>query len=286
MKRKSSYSKFIQFVNTYSIWVAVGSFSTYLFFSNIYKAHPNYLVALGLALGVWFIYTLDHLLDGVTLKERAVSIRHKEHFDNKKTLKTLLALVAFVLLTIAFLIPQEYYRFIGVLVSLTSIHFAMNYLVSESVKRKIFLKEVFIALVVTLGFAYTPLLELEDKYTFGSISNYLILIFFVNLANLILFSLFDKDADKMSATLSIARFYSNKTLQFFIGLSLLISLGYAMVLYLGCSGISTVAFAIILCMQLTLFVISQFPAYFRINDRYRFYGDLIYVYPLFALPFL
>ncbi|MDB4107956.1 hypothetical protein OAD66_08720 [Bacteroidia bacterium] len=266
--------------------MALGSFSTYLFFSKIYKANPNYLIALGLALGVWFIYTLDHLLDGVTLKERAVSIRHKEHFDNKKALKTLLVLVAFVLLTIAFLIPQEYYRFIGVLVLLTGLHFAMNYLVSESVKRRIFLKEVFIAFVVTLGFAYTPFLELEDKYTFGLIGNYLVFIFFINLANLILFSLFDKDADKLSSTLSIARFYSNRTLQFFIALSLLISLGYALVLYLGCSCISTVAFTVILCMQLTLFVISQFPAYFRINDRFRFYGDLIYLYPLFALPFL
>ena len=50
--------------------------------------------------------------------------------------------------------------------------------------------------------------------------------------------------------------------------------------------LSAIEFSVVLLMLLTLFIISQFPNYFSQNDRYRFYGDLIYVYPLAVMPFL
>jgi hypothetical protein len=50
--------------------------------------------------------------------------------------------------------------------------------------------------------------------------------------------------------------------------------------------ISGVSFLIFLAMQTTLLGIIIFPSFFRTNDRYRFFGDLIYLYPLITFSFL
>ena len=104
------------------------------------------LVALGLCLGVWFIYTLDHLLDALNLKENASTRRHTIHYVHQKRIKTILVFVAIILGIMAFYVPKVYYTFCGLLVALTGLHFLINYLVSEDAKRKFFLKEVFINL--------------------------------------------------------------------------------------------------------------------------------------------
>ena len=246
---------------------------------------PNYLIALGLSLGVWFIYTLDHLLDGMQLGNTAATRRHAAHFAYKNHLKIVLLLVASILGVLAFYIPSEYYPFVGFILVLTFIHFVINYLVPQKIKKMLFLKEVYIALVVALGFGCTPFLEVEDKWAFGDIKLYLAPLFFINVANLILFSLFDKDADERTETLSIAHFYNKRTLQTIVAISLLASVTYALILWFG-SHISPLALLVLLLLQLTLMCICLVPSYFGEQDRYRFYGDLIYVYPLIALPFL
>jgi 4-hydroxybenzoate polyprenyltransferase len=185
----------------------------------------------------------------------------------------------------AFYVPLPYFKFIGVLLVMTLVHFIINYLMPSRVKQLLFLKEAFIAFIVTLGFAYTPFLEVADKWSFGDIQPYLCFLFFMNFANLILFSYFDKDADRETNTMSIAEFYSDYTLKIFITVSLLVSLYFAWVLYF-CLAVSLVAFITMLVMLMTLFIISRFSSYFSKNDRYRFYGDLIYVYPLAVMPFL
>ena len=121
--RRPPISSFIHFVNTYSIWVSLGSFSSYLFFSRIYEVKPNMLVALGLCLGVWFIYTLDHLLDALNLKENASTRRHTIHYVHQKRIKTILVFVAIILGIMAFYVPKVYYTFCGLLVALTGLHF-------------------------------------------------------------------------------------------------------------------------------------------------------------------
>ncbi|PCJ62796.1 MAG: hypothetical protein COA58_16680 [Bacteroidetes bacterium] len=285
MQRTSLYTTFIQFVNTYSIWVALGSFTSYLFFSRIYDVEPNYLIATGLSLGVWFIYTLDHLLDGIKLKDKASTLRHKEHFEKQGVIKWLLITVAFTLIVIAFWVPVFYYRFIGMLISLTCIHFVINYWVSSKVKRLLFLKEVFIALIVTIGFSISPCLEIKSLVIISDFYPIFGLFFFINLANLMLFSFFDKEADRSTGTLSIAGFYSDTSLRLFIGLSLAISAFLTSYLFFG-DNMQFLVFILLTSMQVTLLVINVFPAFFKVKDHYRFWGDFIYVYPLFVLPFL
>jgi hypothetical protein len=284
MKRISFSNRFFQFVNTYSIWVALGSYASHMFFCKLYGTSYNSIIAVGLALGVWFIYTLDHLLDGLVLRGNATTIRHKKHFDHRFYITRLLIFVALALIILSFRVPSQFYPFIGLLLFLTIVHFGINYLVPKRVKKLLFLKEVFIALVVSLGIASSSLVG-EVKIN-SHWSNLLFCIFlFINLANIMLFSYFDKEADQRSKTLSIAGIYSDLTLKGIIYLCLFLSLVFST--YECVNGeLGFLGFAIFLSMQITLLIIALFSSYFQQNDRYRFFGDLIYVYPLAVMPFL
>ena len=224
MRRTSTYSNLIHFINTYSIWVVLGSFFSHLFFCKIYGVEPNYVIASGLAIGVWVIYTLDHLLDGITLKDKAVTRRHKEHFLQRQKIKKIVGVATLILFVLSYWIPREYYIFIGILLGCTLVHFAMNYLVPMRFKKLLFLKEFFVAFVVSLGIASTALIG-NFKATSNASSFPFWIFLFINLANVILFSYFDKDDDEKSETLSIAGIHSDQTLKGVIYACLLLSIG-------------------------------------------------------------
>lgn len=284
MKRDNALVTLLNFINTYSILVALGSLCCYLFFSKFYEVSVNNYVAIGLAIGVWVIYTLDHLLDGIQLKDRAIALRHKTHFHNRKQILIVLFISCIFLLVLAFKIPPKYYSAIGALLIASAFHFLINYLLPVSLKKIFFLKEVFIALVVTVGFAFVPLLEVDWYFHFSTYYPVFATLFFLNLANLMLFSYYDKSIDEETDTLSIAGFYSDKALKIFIYSALAISMGLSV--YLLVNGSDLVSVVPFLLMQLTLALVCHFDSVFRRYDRYRFYGDLIYVYPLFAMTFL
>jgi hypothetical protein len=284
MKRIFFSNRFFQFVNTYSIWVALGSYASHIFFCKLYGTSYNSTIAVGLALGVWFIYTLDHLLDGLVLQGNTTTVRHKKHFDHRFYITRLLVFVALALIILSFRVPSQYYSFIGLLLFLTIVHFGINYLVPKRVKKLLFLKEVFIALVVSLGIASSALVG-EVKIN-GHWSSLPFCIFLsLNLANIMLFSYFDKEADQRSKTLSIASIYSDLTLKGIIYVCLLFSLVLGAYEFIY-GQLEFLYFLLFIAMQITLLVITLFSSYFQQHDRYRFFGDLIYVYPLAVMPFL
>lgn len=284
MQRKKAFIPLLHFVNTYSIWVALGSFSCYIFFCRLYGTASHWAVAAGLALGVWFIYTLDHLLDGLVLRDKANTLRHKKHFDQSGFMKNLLILVAVLLLLLGFFVPSFYYRFITLLGVLTVIHFGINYLVPSRFKKLFFLKEVFIAFVVSLGIAGSALVgDIKVADQWSDLPFYIFL--FINLANILLFSYFDREVDEKTDTLSIASLYGDFLIRRIIYICLVVSV-LLVVWEFTFGRLEFIFFLVLFAMQITLFFITLFSSYFQVNDRYRFYGDLIYVYPLLAWPFL
>ncbi len=285
MQRKSFHTFCIHFANTYSIWVVLGSFSTFIFFSRVFQLTPNYWVAIALALAIWIVYTLDHLLDGYILQNELAAKRHFLHFNYKKPLVYILLISLVILAYLSVHIPAVYYPAIGVLFFATTIHFMINFMVSSRIKKHFFLKEAFVALVVMLGFVGLPLAGAIPFSLPQNFFYYAIIVFTLNASNLMLFSWYDRDGDQQTKTLSIASIYGLRTTGLLVYINLLFSFGCSVALY-STGTLQTAAFATLLAMQLTLCIIFLFPIYFRSEERYRFYGDLIYVYPLAALPFL
>jgi hypothetical protein len=285
MRRKIFQEKFIDFINTFSIWVVLGSFSTYLFFGMLYGLKPNYDVGLILSLSMWVIYTIDHLIDGYKLKEQAFSIRHKQHYLYKNWLIVFTIISSIVICYLVFFkMPKHYFQMGYVLLGLTIFHFVINSLIKRRAKNRVFLKEVFISFVVTLGFAGLPLgsnnLIIPDGLYI------LVLSFFcINLSNLLLFSYFDFESDERSNFLSAAHVYGkevSRKVAYILNISSLLAIGVLAFNNLFQIG----ALMVLVLMNLTLLFIALNPSTFKDKDRYRFYGDLIYLYPVVILPFL
>lgn len=285
MKRNYSYHSFFNFINTYSILVAVGSFSSYLFFSDLFNVKPNYIVASGLSIGLWVIYTLDHLLDGLSIGVNASSVRHREHFLKHKLITRLILSGLLSLIGLSFWLPETYYSYILFLCMLTSLHFWINYTLSVRFIALRYFKEVFVAFVVTIGFVITPTFEAQSDINANQVICVFLFFYLINLSNLFLFSYFDKERDQKDNMITIAQFYGLEKLRGLIYLGIGVSF-IVLVISFMYGHIVGVSFLIFLAMQTTLLGIIIFPSFFRTNDRYRFFGDLIYLYPLITFSFL
>ena len=285
MKRNYSYHSFFNFINTYSILVAVGSFSSYLFFSDLFNVKPNFIVASGLSIGLWVIYTLDHLLDGLSIGVNASSVRHREHFLKHKLITRLILSGLLSLIGLSFWLPETYYSYILFLCMLTSLHFWINYTLSVRFIALRYFKEVFVAFVVTIGFVITPTFEAQSDINVNQVICVFLFFYLINLSNLFLFSYFDKERDQKDNMITIAQFYGLEKLGGLIYLGIGVSF-IVLVISFMYGYIVGVSFLIFLAMQTTLLGIIIFPSFFRTNDRYRFFGDLIYLYPLITFSFL
>ena len=285
MKRFYSYQSILNFINTYSILVAIGSLSSYLFFSNLFDVKPNYVLALGLSLSLWIIYTLDHLLDGLSIGKDASSIRHREHFLKHKQMVRWMLFGLIILIGLSFWVPQVYYGYVLFLFILTLLHFCINYFLSRKYTFLRYLKEIFVALVVTIGFVITPLIGNEESLNLTQLIYIFIIFYFINLSNLLIFSFFDRDRDHRDNILTIAHLYSHRKLKRLIYLGIGMSTTILVISYIN-GHLTLISFFVFASMQLTLLFITSFPSYFKFSDRYRFFGDLIYLYPIVVFPFL
>jgi len=285
VKRLSIYHALIKFTNTFSLLVALGTFSLYLYFSKRYDVQPNFIVGAGLSLGTWIIYTIDHLLDAIQLKEHASSTRHRYHFYKHRQIIFIVFISIFILLVLSLKLSRIYYTYVFCLSILTVIHFLMNYIISRRHLKLRLFKEIYIALVVTIGFVITPVLEHYSEINLPYIFGVFGVLYLINLANLFIFSYFDRLSDQKDKMLSIAHFYSPKKLKQFIQIGIGLSIFLTFILLVN-GIISWIDGVVFLPMQLSLLLIIIKPSLFIINDQYRFYGDLIYLYPIITFPFL
>ena len=285
MKRSYLYLSIYNFINTYSVFVAVGSLSSYLFFSELLDIKPNYIVATGLSIGLWVIYTFDHLLDGLRLGDKASSTRHREHFLKLKQITRLVIIGLASLIGLSFWVPFIYYNYIVFLCVLTLIHFLINYNLSIRFVVLRYFKEVFIAFVVTIGFVITPVLELHSSIDMNQLIYVFMLFYFINLSNLLIFSYFDNELDKKDNITTIVHFFGLVKLRGLIYSGIALSFIILTISYMN-EEINEVSFYVFLSMQVTLMGIIIFPSFFGTNERYRFFGDLIYLYPIAIFPFL
>jgi 4-hydroxybenzoate polyprenyltransferase len=251
----------------------------------LFNVKPNYIVASGLSIGLWVIYTLDHLLDGLSIGVNASSVRHREHFLKHKLITRLILSGLLSLIGLSFWLPETYYSYILFLCMLTSLHFWINYTLSVRFIALRYFKEVFVAFVVTIGFVITPTFEAQSDINVNQVICVFLFFYLINLSNLFLFSYFDKERDQKDNMITIAQFYGLEKLRGLIYIGIGVSF-IVLVISFMYGYIVGVSFLIFLAMQTTLIGIIIFPSFFRTNDRYRFFGDLIYLYPLITFSFL
>jgi hypothetical protein len=187
-----------KYISWLSIDVVFGAMAGMLFFEKLFHVNlygPAYVL---LALAVWSIYTLDHLLD-ISKKSEALSRRRAFHLANWKTLLVLLSIAV-----ISGLIGAFWWfgwgRELQFTLILAGIILGSNLLIRKAGQG--WMKELSIAVFYVVGIVWLPLLRAS-----GVDMDWQHLIFIpfyvsVGFLNLLMLSFLDQDEDQKNGFFS------------------------------------------------------------------------------------
>jgi len=269
-----------------SIDVVVGAISCTLMVTYLLNVNPGFVFWIVLPTTVWIVYTLDHLVDGIKLKYTAHTIRHLFHYHYRKILLAIVSLliVANLLLSIFYLDVRIIY--FGVILGLLTGTYLL--IVFSKGNRKTFLlqKELAVALIYTLG-VWGGSLVLVD-FQIGILELLLLASFFLLvLADILMFSIYEFDTDKIDHHYTMAVRYgiiTSKRIIYFLLLAVFVLSAFILMQTDNQAVQLLVLIYIIMGLFLTMIIFKQ--DVLRKNYLYRYIGELIFWLPglVFLLP--
>ena len=269
----------------FSVDVILGSVACGAMAVSITGAKPALEWWFVLPMTVWVIYTLDHILDGRKVKTKAHNVRHLYHYIYRKRIIYFLAFAAITAGGMAFLFLDIKIIIFGLVVGcITGIYLITNKIFKNR-RSPVFQKELWIALIYTAGI-WGGLLTLVN-FDVPIITWVLIGAFFLTaLSNLVLYSVLEEREDRMDGFSSAAiRFGVRNAANFFYTIVLLSAVASITILFAQGAGIREKSAGIIIfIMDAVLFSIMYRKDFFLKKERYRIYGDGIFLLP--ALMFL
>ncbi|MTI31930.1 hypothetical protein [Xanthovirga aplysinae] len=256
-----------------SIDVVLGACLCSLFVGRYFHTQIPSVSVICLGISVWVIYTVDHLLDASKISHKAHSPRHYFHQKYFFPLLVAVVLVGLVNFRLIFFLPTPTLHWGIILTALVVLYFLML-----KIFRKDFYvqKEFIISLIYTAGI-FTPQLSV-DHHDMRLEEIFLIIqFFFIALANLLEFSSFERFIDKMDGHKSFVQFagsrVTNLLIKMFVSVSFFLNVG--LILY----GTHRYEQLVITAMLSTLGLLIAFPHFFERSERYRIWGDAIFLYP-------
>ncbi|MBS1977040.1 MAG: hypothetical protein JST46_06695 [Bacteroidetes bacterium] len=269
---RSGHRSWIRIFNLISLDVAIGSVASAIMFARLLGVTvlPYGYAALGLT--VWIIYTADHLLDAYSIGGKAISTRHAFHQRHFALLLFLMLMSSCAVLLLITMIRRPVLES-GLWLSAV----VVLYLI---IQRKLTpLKEFAVGIIYSAGVLLPSLSQASAALGPGLI--WVIAIFTcTTFLNLILFSWFGMNEDKLQRQFSIALslgFRRTRTLLIAIFVVQLILILGALI-----SGADRISVGILLGMNAVLFLIFAFPGWFSTEERYRLAGDGVFLIPLIS----
>lgn len=264
--------KFYRLLNILSIDVALGAVCCAAWFAKVFEVHLRPYALLSLGFTVWIIYTTDHLLDALKIKHQASTERHRFHQRNFKILTICVVIAVIINLTFIFFIRTKILYAGVVLAAIVILYLLINRWLG-------FVKEFVIALVYCGG-VLLPALSLKG-YPLTVIETLLIISFLLTaLINLIIFSRYDVQADKLDGYNSFALKFGDSITQNVLSLFFVIQ---AMIIILLFMAHVWSYGSLFLIMNTVLFVLFLVPSNFQKHDTYRLFGDVIFLFPVVFL---
>ena len=268
-----------KYIQALSLDVAFGSTVMSAFIARFMDVTVPLEVYVSLFTAVWLIYTIDHLIDANRLKSDKASFRHTLHKKYFKELTTFWIFVFLFGVLFSVFLPIET-RKVGFIASaLVIVHLVLVYLLGSKIS--IFIqKELGIAFTYCVGIAVGPVSLSSGIDGFGYF--FMGQIFILAFINLLEFSWFDRSVDKEQEHSSAVSNLGERVvldIVFFLFTMFVLSLVVAFLFFPQFA-----RFEMILgVMGITLFLIFAFQKHFIKNDRYRVFGDLIFLFPLVLL---
>lgn len=253
------------------------------FFAKTLGYDLDFWTTLALGISVFVIYTLDHIIDGYKWKENSYTLRHLLHYKYAFALAILLLGLTVVDLYIVFFKLSSSVIVFGVIMSLfVLIYLVLHYFKAAIFKRTLFGKELIISLVVSSCFIFLPAFTNHVKIS-TDIVLLMATVTSMNFGNLLLFSFYDLEIDQKAEFKTAHSENTKVQLHKISMISILISI---LCLVLIWNSVDVLSLTILLAMNLTLFIIWWKREFFSVKERYRFTGDLIYLYPVVYLLFI
>jgi len=271
--------KFYTFLRLVSLDIVLGVISGSYFASRIFKVSPSIYFWITLISAVWIIYTADHILDGIRTKKQD-SETYRFHFTNRIVL-LLIVIVAGVTSSILVfsylekeLIVYGIYTFV-----LVSIYLLLNFAFRK--KHRFFPKELIIATLYTCGI-FGGVLVLNgnvELFQILIIINYFLLV----LANVLVFSHFDSEEDRINQFNTMAVNFGKDLAKRLIFIILALAFIFSLLIVLIYP--KWIIFMIFVFMNLSLLQIVWFSAYYKNNGYYGIVADAVFFYPCLVFWF-
>jgi len=275
----------IEVFHILSIDVALGSLGGGILASKLLHVHPGFAFWIILPVAVWILYNLDHLIDGIKLKEDAHTIRHFFHYYYAKKITGIMVFLSFPMLLIIFFFLEKPIILFGIIaVFITGAYFLIVYF---SGNRKSFFvqKEFSVALIYTLGIWGGPASLLSYNFNTGQII--LIIAFFLSVfIAVIIYSFYEEDTDRVdNHTTLVSRFgiHTVKPLLYFLFL-LLFALCIFQIIFTD-QIIYARAAKLFMLMGIILLMIMSYPETFKQKKHYRYLTELVFWLPGLAFWF-
>ncbi len=262
-----------------SLDVAAGSIGGAALAARALRVSMPWTWYVALPLAVWAVYTLDHLLDAQRIGDEAQAPRHRFHHRHRVPLALgwLVASALTLILTIA-LLPPRALIFGGVMSLLVVGHLLMVRWIGSRTS-PLLMKELGVAAIYTLGIWGLPLLRHGPALNAAELLP-LAQFFALALMNLLIFSLFERRADardrQTSLTLALG---PRRTGRLIVGLFIAVLLASGGALWQARQQVLEIQ-SVLLLMAVTLVAIPRHPRWFARHERYRVWGDAVFLFPL------
>jgi hypothetical protein len=234
-----------------------------------------------LPMAVWVIYTSDHLMDAYRLKGAAHTPRHLFHYRYFKPIALIwLVLLLFCMTWVAYAVPTEMLYLGFGMGGLVLLHLGLVSLIGDKISWLLH-KELGVGLIYAVGIWGGPFVMYEELRALAPIILFA-QFFLLCMINLLFFSLYEAETDRWDGHTSFVLAIGKRPT-----LGIILFLAGAIVgmgIWMGINESENQAFMIIEgiygLMLMLLLAISFLPAFFRQNERYRFYGDGAFLVPV------
>lgn len=254
-----------RYLNILSVDVALGAVCSAVFFSRIFHVQIRTAGLFALALTVWIIYTVDHLLDARKIQHQASTERHHFHQQHSKLLWVFVLVAIGIVMILIFFIRKP------ILVwGITGGALMIVYLAAQQYLK--FMKEVFIAILYTCGVLLPSMAVTQLPINEWP---WLLIVLFSTTAliNLLLFSWFDWEQDISHQTVSFVTVFGK-------GRSGWVISALFVVIGIGVFFIDTQYQFMLLGMNVILLFLFLFSNLVRRYEAFRLLGDFIFILPI------
>jgi hypothetical protein len=266
-----------QKINILSIDVVLGAVLSAVFANSIFAMDAKWWYYWLLALSVWSIYTLDHLIDAFKNKENTSSKRHLFYYVHSKIIVLSWSGINSILVFLLILFVDRSLIVFGVTLGFSTLIYLSLVYFSKSPAFRL-PKEFLVALIYTAGIWYYPM-SFAPEINFMELL-FPFLFFLLVLFVLLLYSYVDLEIDIQNMYYGIFAFTDRDFHSIILrGVLLLEVVSFVLMVYFFPMEVFFVNGLIFLLMIVLNIYLYLFGNALRENGLYRFLGEFVFYIP-------